>query len=139
MMKIILKICKLCDICLKLFKDTINIQLDYMQDFNERYYGENGVRSQEVIQTSLDSKWIGLSIDVLMEDCEEEEWNIGGIKVNVLNNDDIMNEGKIEFIQLFHHYLEKCKDSKFEKLFEFDDLSIIKSFILLKKHMKMYY
>ena len=44
---------------------------------------------------------MGLSIDILMEYGEDNEWNEDEIKVNMLSNDNIINEGKLEFMKLF--------------------------------------
>ena len=64
-----------CDLCMNLISDTINIQKRYLQEFRTKYFGEEGVRSEKKINDSLDSKWVGLSIDVLMEYCEDSEWD----------------------------------------------------------------
>ena len=128
----------LCDICLKLIKDPVNMQIKYVKDFHDKYYGPNGVRSETVMNENLDSKWVGLSIDVLMENCMEEKWDIDGIKVNVLNDEEKMNEGKIEFLRLSNYYLDKCENTKFQDLFYFDNMTIINSFISLKKQMLRY-
>ena len=86
----------------------------------------------------MDSKWTGLSIDILMKCCEDEKWDEDGIMINVLNNHEIMNEGKLEFVDMFNHYRDMCINTKFELLFDFDSCSVMKSFILLKKQMIKY-
>ena len=127
-----------CDQCLKLITDTIEIQKNYLKDFRYKYFGKDGVRSEKKIRESLDSKWIGLSIDVLMDHCDRNKWEQDTIKLNVLNDENVINEGKIQFLQLFNHYQEQCENTIFEDLFDYDNLSVIKSFVLLKKHMIRY-
>ena len=41
---------------LKLMKDAVKVQMDYIQDFEENYYGKDGLRSEEMINNSLDGK-----------------------------------------------------------------------------------
>ena len=109
-----------CDLCLNLMIDTINIQKEYLQDFKEQYFGKEGKRSETQIAESLDSKWVGLSIDVVMEYCQDNEWDEDQTLVNVLGDDDIINEGKNQFLDLFNHYQEMCRDSKFKSSFDYD-------------------
>ena len=118
--------------------DTINVQSNHLGDFEEEYFGINGKRSEKIMAESLDSKWVGLSIDILMDYCEDNEWDNDEIMVNVLGDDDIINEGKLEFCDLFKHYQTICKSTKFEQLFDFDIYTVIESFILLKKNMIRY-
>ena len=60
------------------------------------------------------------------------------MKVNVLSNDDVMNKGKFEFLTLFNHYSENCKNTEFAHLFDYDNSIMKRSFILLKKLMLRY-
>ena len=127
-----------CDLCINLVIDTINVQRQYLDDFRQKYFGRNGVRSEKILEESTDSKWVGLSIDVLVEYCMDNEWDIEEIEDNVLSNYEIMNEGKILFIELFQDYKNKCIDSKFEPLFDYDVNSVIESFMSLKKNIIRY-
>ena len=124
-----------CDLCVQLIIDSNNIQRKCLESFNNEYFGEEGVRSDRNVEESEDNKWVGLSVDVLMECCQDNDWDINEIKVNVLENNDIINEGKKEFIDLFKEYQDKCSNSKFEPSFNHDTFSVTESFALLKKHM----
>ena len=65
----------------------------------------------------------------------ENMWDEDEIKVNVLGNENIMNEGKMYFVELFNQYKDRCSNTKFEALFDFHTWSVIKVFVLLKKQM----
>ena len=127
-----------CNLCINLIVDAINIQSNYLGDFEEKHFGVNGKKSDQIIAQSLDSKWVGLSIDIMMDYCEDNQWDNDEIMVNVLGDDDVINEGKLEFCDLFQHYQRICKSTKFEPLFDFNIYTVIGAFISLKKNMIKY-
>ena len=125
-----------CDLCMNLITDAMNIQKKYLDDFKTNYFGEKGVRSKKKSNDNLDSKWVGLSIDVLMEHCEDQEWDKQEIEVNILN-DECYNEGKIHLFN-YLNIIKRNANSKFAPLFSYAAPEVIQAFVLLKKHMIRY-
>ena len=56
-----------CQLCMNLFTDTMKLQQRYLKSFKQEYFCNNDKKSAEIIRDSSDAKWVGLSIDILME------------------------------------------------------------------------
>ena len=128
----------LCDACTKMMIDTVSVHKKYLETFNEKYFGIDGVQNYNIIHESNDAKWRGLSIDILLDHAAECKWSKELIKKDIMDNFDIINDGKILFLDLYIKYKTDCMDTKWEVLFNANNESVIAAFITLKKQLIQY-
>ena len=87
------------------------------------------MQNDDVIGETNDAKWKGSTIDLLMNYAAEYKWNVNLIKRNIMDNPEIIDEGKLEFLKLYKEYKNNCNHTKWKVLFNGND-AIIRSFII---------
>lgn len=128
----------LCLLCIQNLVNVIDIKINYCTSMMTQYFGKNGVRSKTILAESVDDRWKGLSIDLILDTARSEGYNLENIRQNMLNNDDYLKSGLDQFLDLYGDYRYNSRNSKYEPYFNAPNYDVIQAFILLKKHMISY-
>ena len=127
----------ICDSCLEVFSNSVEIQKDFLQSFNLKYFGANGIKSTEVLHESTDCKWKGLSINLLLDYAKKCNFDINVMKEK-MNDPAFIEEGKDMFLDLYNQYRQKCGNTKWSVFFNSNNNDITQTFVSLKKDMMHY-
>ena len=107
----------ICDLCISSVVDAINVQIKFLKCFKEDYFGYDGIKNVDMLKETMDYKWMGLSIDLIMDKMKKLKYDKVEIKRQMLKNEEYIQNGKEMFVDLCNEYRENSMDPNWSALF----------------------
>lgn len=125
-----------CSNCMQALIDCVKATHSYLVNFYDKYFGEEqGRHCMDELRSSFDARFIGLSIDKIVDKCRDYGFDAKKCKDFMMNSAPFLNEGVNEFLSLYADLWNECKRTKWSVLFGSSNTQIKSVFGKLKKEM----
>ena len=124
-----------CNNCMKSLIDCVDIMTNYTQNWYDSYYGEEGRHCMDELTDSFDAKWFGLSIDRIVDKCQDFGFDDDDITKYMIDSVPYIMEGANEFNRMYADLWGECDKTKWSMLFGCNNTQMRTLFIKTKKEM----